>query len=252
MKVHGNAALGPAGRLALVEAIESGLTPATAHRWWHRWRGASEQERRLGLWLHDRSSRPRHQPRRLSAAEEEPILRVRGETGLGPGRLAGICRRARSTIWKVLRRHGLSQQRQSARESYHVRGAMLVAGEPTDPWPAQVRDRLAALLDVLSRDLAVTRFFLVEPLAAGGEMAARYRDAMELLAETVRPESDLSDMAVEVRDQALMGGIATLITRRLNAGGIVQLGELLPDLVELTLAPYLGRDEARRFAQSRP
>jgi len=133
----------------------------------------------------------------------------------------------------------------------HVRGAMLAAGEPTDPWPAQVRDRLAALLDVLSRDLAVTRFFLVEPLAAGGEMAARYRDAMQLLAETIRPKSDLSDMAVEVRDQALMGGIATLITRRLNAGGIVQLDELLPDLVELTLAPYLGRDEAHRFARSR-
>jgi leucine-zipper of insertion element IS481 len=47
MKVHANAALGPAGRLALVEAIESGMTlraaaaalnvaPATAHRWWHR------------------------------------------------------------------------------------------------------------------------------------------------------------------------------------------------------------------------
>lgn len=132
----------------------------------------------------------------------------------------------------------------------HVRGAMLAAGEPTDPWPNQVRDRLAALLDVLSRDLAVTRFFLVEPLAAGGEMAARYRDAMQLLAETIRPKSDLSDMAVEVRDQALMGGIATLITRHLNAGGIVQLEELLPDLVELTLAPYLGRDEARRFARS--
>jgi hypothetical protein len=34
MKVHANAALGPAGRLALIRAIESGMTPATAHRWW--------------------------------------------------------------------------------------------------------------------------------------------------------------------------------------------------------------------------
>jgi len=129
MKVHGNAALGPAGRLALVEAIESGMTlraaaaalnvaPATAHRWWHRWREATEMERRLGVWLQDRSSRPHRQPRRLSAAEEEPILRARRETGLGPGRLAGICRRARSTIWKVLHRHGLSQRRRAARESY--------------------------------------------------------------------------------------------------------------------------------------
>src|SRR5947199_3628767 len=99
MKVHGNAALGPAGRLALVEAIESGMTlraaaaalnvaPATAHRWWHRRQEASAEELERGSWLCDRSSRPRRQPRRLTSAEEEPILRARRETGLGPGRLA--------------------------------------------------------------------------------------------------------------------------------------------------------------------
>jgi transposase InsO family protein len=129
MKVHGNAALGPAGRLALVQAIESGTTlraaaaalnvsPATAHRWWHRWRLASDAERRCRGWLQDRSSRPHRQPRRLSAAEEEPILRARRQTNLGPGRLAGICRRPRSTIWKVLHRRGLSQRRRSPRETY--------------------------------------------------------------------------------------------------------------------------------------
>jgi AcrR family transcriptional regulator len=134
----------------------------------------------------------------------------------------------------------------------HVRGSMLAVSEPSAPWPEQVRARLAALLDVLSRDLAVARFFLVEPLAAGGEIAARYRDSMQLLAEVIRPQSSLSEMDVEVRDQALMGGIATLITRRLNAGESDRLGELLPDLTELALAPYLGRDEARRIAQSQP
>jgi transposase InsO family protein len=129
MKVHANAALGPAGRLALVQAIESGMTqkaaaaafcvaPATANRWWQRWRLANELERRSGAWLRDRSSCPHRQPRRLSAAEEAPILKARRQTNLGPGRLAGICRRARSTIWKVLHRHGLSQRRKSARETY--------------------------------------------------------------------------------------------------------------------------------------
>jgi len=130
MKVHASAALGPAGRLALVQAIESGMTqkaaaaafcvaPATAHRWWHRWRSAEEAERRSGTWLRDRSSRPLRQPRRLSAAEEAPILRARRETNLGPAGLAGICRRSRSTIWKVLHRHGLSRLRQRAsRETY--------------------------------------------------------------------------------------------------------------------------------------
>jgi AcrR family transcriptional regulator len=134
----------------------------------------------------------------------------------------------------------------------HVRGSMLAAANPSEPWPEQVRSKLAALLDALSRDPAVARFYLVEPLAAGNEIAARYRDAMRLLAETIRPRSPLSEMDVEVRDQVLMGGIATLISRRLKGGGGDQLGELLPDLVELALAPYLGRDEARRVARSQP
>lgn len=134
----------------------------------------------------------------------------------------------------------------------HVRGSMLAVADPAEPWPEQVRARLAAFLDVLSRDLAVARFYLTEPLAAGGEIAARYRDAMQLLAETIRPQSSLSEMDVEVRDQALMGGIATLIARRLNSGEATRLGELLPDLTELALAPYLGRDEARRIARSQP
>jgi transposase InsO family protein len=115
MKVHANARLGLAGRLALVRAIEEGLSlkaaaaafsvsPATAHRWWHRW---LDGDRRSESLL-DRSSRPRRSPRQLSPLEEEPILEARRRTGYGPGRLAGIVRRARSTIWKVLRRHGLS------------------------------------------------------------------------------------------------------------------------------------------------
>ncbi len=129
MKVHANAALGPAGRSALCDAVASGMSlraaaaalnvsPATAHRWWHRRRDASAAELASGAWLCDRSSCPLHQPRRLTSAEEEPILRARRQTGLGPGRLAGICGRARSTIWKVLRRHGLSRRRPAPRQSY--------------------------------------------------------------------------------------------------------------------------------------
>jgi len=129
MKIHANATLGPAGRRQLCELIEGGMTlraaaaalsvsPATAHRWWHRRQRASVEELRSGAWLRDRSSRPLRQPRRLSAEQEATILRARRETGLGPGRLAGIVHRARSTIWKVLRRHGLSRRRRSPRERY--------------------------------------------------------------------------------------------------------------------------------------
>jgi AcrR family transcriptional regulator len=133
----------------------------------------------------------------------------------------------------------------------HVRRSMEISAGMEERWPERARARLAVLLDVLSRDPAVARFFLVEPLSAGGEIAARYRDAMQLLAELLRPDSGPAGMDVEVRDQALMGGVATLIARRLNSGGAARLSELLPDLVELVLAPYLGREEAQRFARSR-
>ena len=125
MNLHANAKLGLAGRRELVLAVEGGMSlkqaaacfsvsPATAHRWWHRWLEGDKAASALV----DRSSRPHRQPRRLSAIEEEPILRARRETNLGPGRLAGIVRRARSTIWKVLHRHGLSRRPRAPRQSF--------------------------------------------------------------------------------------------------------------------------------------
>ena len=125
MDLHANAKLGLAGRRELVLAIEGGLSlkraaarfsvsPATAHRWWHRWVDGDRQQAALV----DRSSRPLRQPRRLSADAEAAILRARRETNLGPGRLAGIVRRARSTIWKVLARHGLSRRPRGQRQSF--------------------------------------------------------------------------------------------------------------------------------------
>jgi len=129
MDFHANHALGLPQRLALCQAIEQGsslraaaaalsVSPATAHRWWHRWRAADLEERSSRACLSDRSSRPRRSPRRLSASEEAPILRARRETNLGPGRLAGLVRRARSTVWKVLHRHGASRRPRGERRSY--------------------------------------------------------------------------------------------------------------------------------------
>jgi len=126
MRLHRNAALGLAGRRKLVGLIEQGhslraaaaalsVAPATAHRWWTRWVGADPSERRSLSCLSDRSSRPHRSPRLLSELEQARICRVRELTNLGPGRLAGILGRARSTIWKVLLRAGRSRLPRSPR-----------------------------------------------------------------------------------------------------------------------------------------
>jgi transposase InsO family protein len=120
----GRCKLGLAGRLELVGLIESGLTlraaaaalnvaPATAHRWWHRWLAASDAERRSRSCLRARAPIPRSCPWRLSDEAERRILRARAQTNLGPARLAGLVGHCRSTIWKVLRRHGCSKRRRS-------------------------------------------------------------------------------------------------------------------------------------------
>jgi transposase InsO family protein len=127
MYLHANAKLGLAGRVALVRAIEDGLTlkaaaaafnvsPATAHRWWHRWLDASEEARRSLSCLLDRSSRPHRSPRLLAAELQQRICDCRRQTGWGPRLVAGATGFAHSTVWKVLKRAGLSRRPVAAKE----------------------------------------------------------------------------------------------------------------------------------------
>jgi transposase InsO family protein len=127
MSHHRNAKLGLAGRYALVSAIERGMTlkaaaaacnvsPATAHRWWHRWLEAGEEARSTLACLFDRSSRPRCSPRQLAPELERSICACRRETGWGPRLVAGATGFAHSTVWKVLKRAGISR---AAKEPAH-------------------------------------------------------------------------------------------------------------------------------------
>lgn len=127
MQIHGRAKLGPAGRLALTQAVIDGMTlrqaagrfgvsVATAHRWWHRRLDATSDELVSGVWLFDRSSRPQRSPRLLDAIEQERICEARRHTGWGPRLVAGRTGHPHSTVWKVLHRHGLSRVKRSPRE----------------------------------------------------------------------------------------------------------------------------------------
>jgi len=109
--------LTPAGPLLLIQRIIAlelpvsraaatvGVSRQTAYKWLDRWRHGGAAS------LDNRSSRPRRSPRRLSAALERQILAVRRRLKLGPHRLAPLVGHPRSTIYAVLRRHGLSRLR---------------------------------------------------------------------------------------------------------------------------------------------
>ena len=128
MIVHGNAKLGPAGRLAVTEAIAGGMkqkdaagafgvSPATAHRWWHRRLNASAEEFGSGAWLLDRSSRPHRSPRLLDVGAQQRICEARRRTGWGPRLVADESGHPHSTVWKVLKRHGLSRRPRQPRDA---------------------------------------------------------------------------------------------------------------------------------------
>src|SRR5438874_1411674 len=127
MSNHRNAKLGLAGRLALVRAIEDGMplkqaaacfsvSPATAHRWWHRWLEATVEARATLACLFDRSSRPHRSPRQLAPELAEAICACREQTGWGPRLVAGATGFCHSTVWKVLQRAGISRPPRAARE----------------------------------------------------------------------------------------------------------------------------------------
>lgn len=80
-----------------------GVSRATAYKWLRRYR----TEGIAGL--EDRSTRPRRRPHALPEREVRRILRARRRLGVGPHRLGPLLGHPRSTVYGVLRRHGVSR-----------------------------------------------------------------------------------------------------------------------------------------------
>ena len=96
-----------AGEKARAIARSMGCSPTTVTAARDRLLGASEGERASGAWCVPRPPVPGCCPWQLSVEEEEKILDARERTNWGPMRLQFLCGRHRSTIWKVLQRHGV-------------------------------------------------------------------------------------------------------------------------------------------------
>jgi AcrR family transcriptional regulator len=134
----------------------------------------------------------------------------------------------------------------------HLEEAMAEAGKAAASWPEQVRARLGAVVDVFAANPDLVRFALLSPLRAGGPLAARQRQTVERFLQALKQgkpalrERRDPSKAVE---EAIAGGMAALIAAKVEARGGKHLEELLPDLVELFLTPYLGREEAVRAAR---
>jgi AcrR family transcriptional regulator len=134
----------------------------------------------------------------------------------------------------------------------HIRTEAKVSAARESEWPAQARARIASTLEIFSSNPDLARFCLIAPLRAGDRIAGAFRQAVDVsyneLISRMPPEITAKAPSPAVQ-QSLLGGMATLITEKVEAGE-EELLELLPDLVELFLTPYVGRDEAIRVARA--
>jgi AcrR family transcriptional regulator len=126
-------------------------------------------------------------------------------------------------------------------------------GEAARGWPAQVRARVSALLGFFAANTDLIRFSLLAPPAAGGEIAERQRQFLERAIGALvagRPEGSGYAEATAVELGTMAGGLSALLVARVATDGDGEnLDQAAPEIVEMVLAPFLGRRRATAEAR---
>ena len=125
--------------------------------------------------------------------------------------------------------------------------------DPEQEWAEQISAAIEIFLEMVAKEPARARLCIVESQAAGGEALARYQAMLEAVAPKLRegrehnPRSSRLPDGLEV---AIVGGLAWLVHQRLVAGRDGEIKGLLPEMLQVTLTPYVGEVEASRAADA--
>jgi AcrR family transcriptional regulator len=137
----------------------------------------------------------------------------------------------------------------------HLRAAARDAAAGQQEWPAQVAAKIDSGLEIFSANPQLARFTLAVPPRAGSDVTAHYRSALDCalgeLTEGFPAGTALQTPSPAVQ-HSLIGGAVSLIVQKLEAGEGESIRDLLPDLVELFLTPFIGRTEALSVANAAP
>lgn len=127
--------------------------------------------------------------------------------------------------------------------------AEAAAGEPD--WPHQTIAVLRAGLEFFAAEPELAQLCLVESVSATPAISRRFRDSVVACIPFLargRGELTSGQSLPETTEDSLLGGIVSLANRRILAGETKSLPELLPDLVDFALSPYLGEQRAAELA----
>jgi AcrR family transcriptional regulator len=133
----------------------------------------------------------------------------------------------------------------------HVEALVREAAAGEDDWAHRVIAGLRASLEFFAAEPDLARVCLLEAVSATPAIAIRFREAVldgaPALAEGRSELADPGTMLPGTED-AIIGGMVSLVTRSIVVGDAAKLPELLPDLVDFALGPYLGIERAAAFA----
>jgi hypothetical protein len=125
--------------------------------------------------------------------------------------------------------------------------AVLEACAREEEWPAQIAAGIYAGVD-----FAIAHPELAETLASDArgnpDPLQRYESVIGRLAGFLRVKAPLTERLPGATDETLVAGMVGLVGDHLRIGRLDRLEELRPDLVLLTLLPYLGFAEAQKWA----
>ena len=113
-----------------------------------------------------------------------------------------------------------------------------------------MRARITALLAVLEENPDLVRFAVVAAPSAGGVVMERSRALLERLTEGLSegaPQGRDYSEPTEVERGAMAGALAAVLAGKVE-GGQERVAEAAPELVELVLAPFVGRRRAAAAA----
>lgn len=123
-----------------------------------------------------------------------------------------------------------------------------VRGEPD--WPHQTIAGLRATLGFFGEEPDLARLCLVEPVTATPAIATRFRDVVVDKSRALKPgrlERAEAEELPDSTEDSLLGGLIALTSRSILAGDADSLEDLLPDLVDFVLSPYLGPEGAKEL-----
>jgi AcrR family transcriptional regulator len=134
----------------------------------------------------------------------------------------------------------------------HLRELVAAAAEPVPDWPRRVIAALRAALDFFAAEPELARLVLVEPFTASPPIATHFRAVVVSTIPYLEPgRAERAEAAAlpESTEDSILGGLIALTARSILAGNDDLLDELLPDLVDFALSPYLGPERAKELAR---